>query len=178
MAVYAHIKQQAFSLIELMIVIAILGIVAAVAIPAYGDYVIRAKVSAMIAAAETLKSAVGEDAEENGSFTDINPADTAGTLTTLGAEDPTQLSASINNVEFTTGGQTPPTTMAIVICGNTTGQGTLSTDTVDIYFTGVYTTSGVTWGCAYEGNSKFVPSSCRTLYDATTYGTVATACVH
>ena len=53
-------RQHGFTLIELMIVIAILGIIAAIAIPAYLDYSIRAKVSEAIYAADAAKSAVTE----------------------------------------------------------------------------------------------------------------------
>jgi type IV pilus assembly protein PilA len=53
-------QQVGFTLIELMIVVAIIGILAAVALPAYQDYTIRAKVSEGIIAASTAKSHVSE----------------------------------------------------------------------------------------------------------------------
>ncbi|MFV0371072.1 MAG: pilin [Azonexus sp.] len=52
--------QQGFTLIELMIVVAIIGILAAVALPAYQDYTARAKVSEMIIAASSPKSLISE----------------------------------------------------------------------------------------------------------------------
>ena len=57
-----------FTLIELMIVVAIIGILAAVAIPAYQDYTIRAKVAEGMSLADTAKTAVAEARSTNGFF--------------------------------------------------------------------------------------------------------------
>ena len=62
-------KQQGFTLIELMIVVAIIGILAAVALPAYQDYTTRAKVSEVIAFGSSAKTAVSECAISNGALT-------------------------------------------------------------------------------------------------------------
>ena len=84
--------QQGFTLIELMIVVAIIGILAAVAIPAYSDYTNRAKVTEIITAASACKTSVTEFFESQGAMPTTlaaagcasNPTAHAGALTLVG----------------------------------------------------------------------------------------------
>jgi type IV pilus assembly protein PilA len=79
------IKKQAqagFTLIELMIVVAIIGILAAVAIPAYADYTAKAKIANAITAADSIKTAVSVCIQEAGGVKDSCDAGTNGITAT------------------------------------------------------------------------------------------------
>ncbi len=72
MKIMARKAQQGFTLIELMIVVAIIGILAAVAIPAYQDYTIRARVSEAVNVASAAKTSVSENISNNGGVLPAN----------------------------------------------------------------------------------------------------------
>ncbi|EPI2898585.1 pilin, partial [Neisseria gonorrhoeae] len=88
--------QKGFTLIELMIVIAIVGILAAVALPAYQDYTARAQVSEAILLAEGQKSAVTEYYLNNGKWPEDN--------TSAGVANPTEIKGKyVQSVTVTNG---------------------------------------------------------------------------
>ena len=81
--------QQGFTLIELMIVVAIIGILAAVALPAYQDYTVRAKVTEGLTLASSAKLAVAENASNGREFNSGWSAPTFNTNVTALAIDQT-----------------------------------------------------------------------------------------
>ena len=138
--------QKGFTLIELMIVVAIIGILAAVAIPAYQDYTVRAKVTEGLSLASAAKTSVSEYFSSN----DTMPADnSAAGLAQAG-------SISGNNVQSVTVG-TGVITILYSGTGTTIGGSTL-------VLTPTTTAGKVQWTCTTGGNveAKYRPSSCRT----------------
>ena len=135
-------KQQGFTLIELMIVIAIIGILAAIAIPAYQDYTIRAKVSEGLNLAGGAKTAVAETYQSNGSFPVSNKA----------AGLPTDTSITGNYVKSVT----VKSSGAIAVAYSFTPvTGTLT-------LTPTANSGSITWKCSVNNiANKYLPSNCR-----------------
>ena len=132
--------QKGFTLIELMIVVAIIGILAAIALPAYQDYTIRAKVSELIVAASSARTAVAEAAAVESGIT--MPASVA---------VETQESKYVSKVEYATG---------VIIA--TAQDIHTDVDTKTITLTGTKKENGqVTWVCEGTIPSKYRPATCQ-----------------
>jgi type IV pilus assembly protein PilA len=141
-------KQQGFTLIELMIVVAIIGILAAIAIPAYQDYTIRAQVSEGLNLSGGAKAAVTEYFQDRGSLPSNN--NTAG-LAAAGEI----VGKYVATVTVTDG--------VIEVAYGIDAHQVIDTHTLQL--TPVTTNPGsVGWVCASAGNdilNKHLPAACR-----------------
>ena len=152
--------QKGFTLIELMIVVAIIAILAAIAIPAYQDYVIRSQVSEGMSLADGAKTAMAEYYSNNGSWPTTN--------TLAGLSSAASITGKyVSNVNV---GTTPG---KIVVTFSSTSPRVASSKisgkllTFSAFATG--TAGSITWHCSpNQGGGtptnidpKYLPASCR-----------------
>jgi len=135
--------QQGFTLIELMIVVAIIGILAAIALPAYQEYSTRAKVSEILAMTAPAKLAVSETASSLGGLDQVTAANSGYTFP--GATD------YVSDIEITDG------TGVITATSSITG----ADGAIVLTPTAVEGSAQLKWECSSSIDHKYVPASCR-----------------
>jgi type IV pilus assembly protein PilA len=136
--------QQGFTLIELMIVVAIIGILAAIAIPAYQDYTIRAQVSEGMSLASGARTAVSEAFQTSGVWPDNNTDAGLALAADISGNYVTQVAVVSNVITATFGNNANP-----IIAGST------------LTLTGTNNDGSVEWVCGGGVDAKYRPASCR-----------------
>ena len=170
--------QKGFTLIELMIVVAIIGILAAVALPAYQDYTARGKMSEAILAASACRTSVTETAQSAPTLPAAGfwGCESSNTVT-AGAG---QVSKYVKTIQTSGVASTNPGTIKVTVTGINTqsnGMAILLQPWSDAAGTAIITAGGAVaaWNCGPDPQnandiSKYLPGSCRAaVVNAGTY---------
>jgi type IV pilus assembly protein PilA len=141
--------QQGFTLVELMIVVAIIGILAGIAVPAYQDYIVRSKVSEGLGLASMAKTAVSETLNSSGRFVSASNA-------SYGLPSAASITgAYVSSVSIGLQGN-------VVVEYRTVAPGKVDSGDTIVLAPDTSNSGSTVWNCTSTiVSSKFVPANCR-----------------
>lgn len=137
--------QKGFTLIELMIVVAIIGILAAIALPAYQDYTARAQMSEAMVLADGQKGAVTEFFADRG----VMPANNASAGISAASDISGKYVASVNIASGVITSTIRADNVAAGIAGT------------NLVLTPRATSGSMHWTCTSSASAKYIPAACR-----------------